>query len=131
MKGALDIEWSDVQKEAVAVDPSYADPDRLHARVAEVAALADPVWIKKFHEDGIEVIRTVKWAPDGKTGSWTKATPEEIETGLLAETRDEFDSLRAAPPLGASGTGDEGRKARAAFINEHGHEKYFARNSAA
>ena len=69
----------------------YADPDRLYARVAEVAALADPVWLKKFNEDGVEVIRAVKWAPDGKTGSWTKATPEEIETGLLAETRDEFD----------------------------------------
>ena len=118
VRSALDAEFGDIQKEAVAVDPSYADPDRLHARVAEVAALADPVWLKKFNEDGVEVIRAVKWAPDGKSGSWAKATPEEIETGLLAETRDEFDSLRAAPPLGASGTGDEGRKARADFIRQ-------------
>jgi hypothetical protein len=53
-------------------------------------------------------------------------TDNDIANGLFAETRDEFDKLKAAAPI--FGGGDEGRKARAAFVDAHGHEAYFARH---
>jgi hypothetical protein len=128
---ALDSEYSDIRKEAIAVDPAYADPDRFHASVTQAANLPEPLWLKKFEENGAEVVRALKMAPDGTTGSWAQAAPNEIDNGFFAETREEFEKLKTAAPLGSFGTGAEGRKARAEFINQNGLDAYFNRNAAA
>src|SRR5258706_5625101 len=43
---ALEEGRNDIHREAIAVDPGYADPDRFEARAVEAAALADPPWLK-------------------------------------------------------------------------------------
>jgi hypothetical protein len=64
------------------------------------------------------------WNEETKSGGWSIPTSEQIENGIVAETRDEFEKLRAVPPLGAFGTGEKGRKARAEFISTNGIDAY-------
>jgi hypothetical protein len=115
-----------IRHEAVAADPTNADPDVYAARATQAAGAADALWLKKFDEGGVEVVRAAKWNEDGKTGSWAKATEAEISSGLYAESREEFDRLKSAAPI--FGAGEEGRTARAAFVDEHGLDAYLARN---
>jgi hypothetical protein len=56
-KSALGPCRSKIQREAIAVDPGYADPDRFEARAVEAAALADPSWLKVFNENGADILR--------------------------------------------------------------------------
>lgn len=117
----------EVQREAIAVDVGFADPDRFQARVVEVAKLADQPWLKSF--DG--VLKKFEWNEQTKDGRWKTPTDEEIETGILADSKDEFDRLKVAAPLGAFGSGEEARKLRAQFIDERGIDAYLARNKVA
>lgn len=55
-----------------------------------------------------------------------KATDDEIASGILADTRGEYDKLKSTAPI--FGGGDEGRKARAAFVDKHGLDAYINRN---
>ena len=128
---ALEEGRGEIQREAIAVDPAYADPDRFEARAVEAAKLKDQPWLKTFNENGAEILRKFNWNEATNSGGWTIPTSEEIENGIVAETRDEFDRLKTAAPLGAFGTGDEGRKARVDFINERGIDAYLSRNDAA
>jgi hypothetical protein len=93
--------------------------------------LADQPWLKVHTENGAEILRVFDWDETTKSGSWRIPTSEQIENGIVAATKDEYEKLKVAAPLGAFGTGDEGRKARAEFVNEHGIDAYFSRNAAA
>jgi hypothetical protein len=128
---ALEEGKAEIQREAVAVDPGYADVDRFEARAADAAKLEDQPWLKMFTENGVEVTRV--YTPDPanpNTGGWKLPTSSQIEAGIIASSRDEFDKLKAAAPLGAFGTGDAGRAARTAFVEKHGTAAYLSRNSA-
>lgn len=127
---ALEEGKSEIQREAIAVDPAYADQDRFEARAVEAAALADPPWLKVHQEGGMEILRKFNWNEETKSGGWTIPTSEEIENGIVAETKDEYDKLKVAAPLGAFGAGEEGRKARAQFVSEHGIDAYLNRGKA-
>jgi hypothetical protein len=83
----------------IARDAGFLDPRELD-RIAEpyVKAAAAP-WLKKFKENGEEVVRIAKWnVPTGLGAglgnSWVKATPEEIEAGAFYDTFEEFDKAR-------------------------------------
>jgi hypothetical protein len=41
--------------------------------------------LKKFRENGGEVVRKLKWNSDHRGGSWTMATPEEIASATYIE----------------------------------------------
>ena len=88
--------------------------------------------MKEFEEDGVTVVRELAWNELTNSGSWRIPDEDALANGIVAKTRDEYDRLKVAPPLGAfAGDEAEARKARADFVNEHGIEKYFSRNSAA
>jgi hypothetical protein len=113
-----------------AIDPGYADPDRFEARALEAAKLTDQPWLKVFDENGIQVLRKFDWNEKTQSGGWPVATSEEIENGIVCETKDEYLKLKA-PPLGSFGTGDEARKLRAQMVNEQGVDAYLNRNKVA
>jgi hypothetical protein len=128
---ALEEGRNEIQREAIAVDPGYADPDRFEARAVEAAKLTDQPWLKVHNENGAEILKMLEWDEATNSGSWRIPTNEQIENGIVAETKDEYEKLKVAAPLGAFGTGDEGRKARAEFVNQHGIEAYLNRGKAA
>jgi hypothetical protein len=53
-------------------------------------------WLKSFNEDGVELVRAVHWDASGQTGSWVRATQEEIDNGILAKTRHEYEAKKVA-----------------------------------
>jgi hypothetical protein len=128
---ALEEGKNEIQREAIAVDPAYSDVDRFEARAIEAAKLEDQPWLKVHNENGAEILRVFDWNEETKSGGWKIPTSEQIENGVVAQTKDEFDRLKTAAPLGAFGIGDEGRKARAEFVAEHGIDVYLNRGKAA
>jgi hypothetical protein len=97
----------EIRREAIAVDPAFADPDIYAARATQATGLAEALWLKKFNEGGVEVVRAMKLNSEGQT-IWAKASDDDIASGLLAETRDEFDKLKSTAPI--FGGDDGGRK---------------------
>jgi hypothetical protein len=122
---------SEAHAEAAAIDPALRDPDRFNALAAGIEAKTPAVWLQSFQESGAEVIRAAVWDDETQTrGTWKVATPEQIEVGILAKTRDEFDRLAGASVIDFSGeTAADARRKRAAFVDEHGAEAYLKRNS--
>jgi hypothetical protein len=53
-------------------------------------------WLKASKEGDAEVIRTIRMDANGKYGTWQKASPEEIEAGILANSFDEYQSKKVA-----------------------------------
>ena len=47
-------------------------------------------WLKKFTEKRSEVIRKLNWDAVKNSGSWTIATPAEIEAGIFFESADGY-----------------------------------------
>ncbi len=123
---ALGETSEEVRRQAIAADPAFADPDVYHAKATQAADADAALWLKRFNENGSEIVRAAKWNEDGKTGAWAKATDDDIANGIFAETRDVFDRLKSAAPV--FGSGEQGRKARAAFVDEHGLDAYLNRN---
>jgi hypothetical protein len=46
---ALGETSEEVRREAIAANPSFANPDVYHARAAQAAGAADALWLKKFN----------------------------------------------------------------------------------
>ncbi|MFY9957727.1 hypothetical protein [Bradyrhizobium sp.] len=116
----------EVRREAIAADPAFADPDLYQTRATQAAGLADALWLRKTEEGGQAVVRALKLTPDGKTGVWAVATDEDLAHGIFATSHEEYDKLKSTAPI--FGGGDEGRKARAAFVDKHGLDAYLNRN---
>ena len=117
---ALDEGKAEIQREAVAADPAYADMDRFEARAVEAAKLADQPWLKSHNENGAEILRVFDWDEKTKTGGWRIPTSEQIENGIVAASKDEYDRLKTAAPIGAFGSGDEGRQGPRRVRRYHG-----------
>jgi hypothetical protein len=128
---AIESGRAEAHAEAAAVDPALRDPDHFNAIAASVENRTPAPWLQKFQESGAEVIRALEWDDETESkGTWKLATPEQIETGIVAKTRDEYDKLKGAAVIDFSGeTAAEARRKRAAFVDEHGAEAYLNRNS--
>jgi hypothetical protein len=58
------------------------------------------LWLKTMVENGQQVVRFFDWNASTNTGTWSRATPEQIETGTFYADRDDY--LRHNPgALGA------------------------------
>jgi hypothetical protein len=55
----------------------------------------DSPWLKKFVENGEEVVKAFQWNPNINSGSWLTPTAEQLEVGIMAQSRDEYDRLKA------------------------------------
>jgi hypothetical protein len=53
-------------------------------------------WLKKFIEDGKEVVRVVRWDSSAKmSGTWPLASADEAARGQFFENRDAYDRANA------------------------------------
>jgi hypothetical protein len=76
----------------VCPKPSSAAPHEARASIGQP-------WLKRFNEDGKEVMRVLELDATGKTGSWRIPTAEQLEVGIVAETRAEYDQLKAGDQI--------------------------------
>jgi len=72
------------------------DQRSFNERAAPAEAKTKTHYLKKFMEDGHEVVRVFEWAPGGQTGGWRIPTPEQIATGHFYDSMDEYQ--RHNPP---------------------------------
>jgi hypothetical protein len=64
----------------IARDVGVPDPHQWNQLAAPFEKQAAAPYLKKFNENGAEVIRVMKW--NGNGGTWAKATPEQIAEGV-------------------------------------------------
>jgi hypothetical protein len=48
------------------------------------------LWLKTMIEEGQQVVRFFDWNASTNTGTWSRATPEQIETGTFYADRDDY-----------------------------------------
>src|SRR5258706_9816360 len=96
---ALEEGKNEIQREAIAVDPGYADPDRFEARAVEAAKLTDQPWLKVFNENGADILRFFNWNEETKSGGLSNSNQKKNEKRNLAETREQINKLKNTHPL--------------------------------
>jgi hypothetical protein len=72
------------------IKEAEADPHQFNQLAEPFEKAAGANWLKKQHEKGEEVIRVMKWDNTTKTGTWAKATPEEIADGAFYNNWEEY-----------------------------------------
>jgi hypothetical protein len=87
LERATDVAEHAVEKirEQIARDVGIADPSEFDKLAAPFEQAASQPRLKKFRENGGEVVRKLKWNSDHSGGSWTMATPEEIASATYIE----------------------------------------------
>jgi hypothetical protein len=79
-------------RDEIRLEVGIFDPAKFNALAAPVEAKQAAPWLRRRLEEGVEVIRVV----DLEKGVERRATPEEIASGITAQTLDEYTQRRAA-----------------------------------
>jgi len=87
---AVEAARSELQKE------SGLDGETFENLAAPIEQKQAAPWLKKQIIDGKEVVQTIRLDANGKTGTWQKATADEISTGIFASTHAEYETKRRA-----------------------------------
>jgi hypothetical protein len=125
---AIETCRDEIRKETIKADPKFADDDEFNGAVSEVMAQLDAPWLKLHKENGAEILRAFEWDEKTQTGVFRVATQEQIDAGIIADSKNEYEKIKGVATT-VFGTGEEGRRSRVAFVQEHGTEKFFARNN--
>jgi hypothetical protein len=79
-------------RDEIRLEVGIHDPAKFNALAAPVEAKQAAPWLRRRQEDGVEAIRVV----DLEKGVERQATSEEIASGIIAQTLDEYTQRRAA-----------------------------------
>jgi hypothetical protein len=72
-------------RDEVRLEAGVFDPHKFDQLAAPVEAKANAPWLKKFRENGEDVVRKIEIPEGQKFGSAPLATPEEIANGIFAD----------------------------------------------
>jgi hypothetical protein len=61
-------------------------------RAAQFESQSETPWLKRMTENGQEVVRVIRWAKDGSTGTGALPTAQDLETGKFFKDRAEYDA---------------------------------------
>jgi hypothetical protein len=85
---------TEIGRDEVRQEIGINDPRAFNELAKPFEAKHVAPWLKKMTENGVEVVRVLDWDEIRKTGSWRKPTAEQIDAGIIAETRDEYERIR-------------------------------------
>jgi hypothetical protein len=77
------------------IKESESSVDDFNAIAEPFEARSDAPWLKKFIENGQEVVRTFEWNPATKNGAWRIPTDEQLAVGIVAESHDQYLNLKS------------------------------------
>jgi hypothetical protein len=80
-------------RDEVRLEAGVMDPREFDRLAAPIEARHSAPWLRKFNENGTDVVRVII---PGKNHSPQIATPEELATGLFANSLDEYNARTAA-----------------------------------
>jgi hypothetical protein len=86
-------------RDEVRLETGVFDPHQFDRLAAPIENKTAAHWLKKFTDNGVEVVRKMSWDATKSTGSWTVATPTEIENGVFYESADDY--RKATNPMAA------------------------------
>jgi hypothetical protein len=95
LERAIDAAESVVEtgRDELRLEGGVFDPHEFDRLVAPIEAKHSAPWLKKFNENGVDVVRVMQWDEQKQTGGWSKASPEQITAGVLAGTWDEYHAI--------------------------------------
>jgi len=79
------------------IKESEADPHQFNELAEPFEKAAGANWLKKFQENGEEVVRVSRWNATRTEGTWAKATPEELENGVYFANFEEYRLANGLP----------------------------------
>jgi hypothetical protein len=68
------------------------NPQTFDHRAAQFENKSETPWLKRMTENGQEVVRVIRWAKDGSTGTGALPTAQDLETGKFFKDRAEYDA---------------------------------------
>jgi len=80
-------------RDEVRLEAKVFDPHKFNQLAAPAEAKANAPWLKKFRENGTDVVRRIEIPEGQKTGSAPLATPEDIERGVFADDAETYRKL--------------------------------------
>jgi hypothetical protein len=80
-------------REEIRLESGVFDPRKFNELAAPAEAKANAPWLKKFRENGTDVVRKIEIPEGQKTGSAPLATPEDIERGVFADDAETYRKL--------------------------------------
>jgi hypothetical protein len=80
-------------RDEIRLEAGVMDPHKFDELAAPIEQKTNAPWLKKFSENGKEVIRKMDWDYQKETGSWPLATPADLENGVFCKTWDEYNQV--------------------------------------
>jgi hypothetical protein len=104
LERAIEVATSAVEtgRDEVRIEAGVHDPHAFDQLAAPIEAKQNVPWLQKFNEEGVEVVRRLSWDATKNTGSWTKATPQDFETGIFYKDAEEY--RKANPEISSTPT---------------------------
>jgi hypothetical protein len=95
LERAIEVAASAVEaaRHEVRLESAVFDPHKFNELAAPVEAKANAPWLKKFRENGADVVRRIEIPEGQKFGSAPLATPEDIERGVFADDAETYRKL--------------------------------------
>ena len=80
-------------RDEVRLETGVSDAHKFDELAAPIEQKTNAPWLKKYNENGKEVVRRLDWDYEKETGSWPLATPADLETGVFCKTWDEYNKV--------------------------------------
>ena len=99
LERAIEVAASAVEtgRDEVRLDAGVIDPHQFDRLAAPIENKTAEVWLKKFTDNGVEVVRKMSWDATKNTGSWAVATPTEAENGVFYDSWDDYHKATTNP----------------------------------
>jgi hypothetical protein len=95
LERAIEVAESAVEtgRDEIRLESGIFDPHKFNQLAAPVEAKTNAPWLKKFRENGVDVVRKIEIGEGQKTGTAPLATPEDIERGVFADDAETYRKL--------------------------------------
>ena len=95
LERAIEVAESAVEtgRDEIRLESGIFDPHKFNQLAAPVEAKTNAPWLKKFRENGVDVVRKIDIPEGQKTGSAPLATQEDIQNGVFADDPETYRKL--------------------------------------
>jgi hypothetical protein len=95
LERAIEVAESAVEtgRDEIRLESGIFDPHKFNQLAAPVEAKTNAPWLKKFRENGVDVVRKIEIPEGQKTGSAPLATPEDIQNGVFSDDPETYRKL--------------------------------------
>jgi hypothetical protein len=94
LERAIEVAESAVEtgRDEIRLDAEVADPRKFDELAAPIEAKQSVMWLRRSHENGVDVVRKMEWVDGDRTkgGAWAVATPEDVSKGVFYDSAEAY-----------------------------------------